>query len=105
MSIKSCIRKILERTDVGVFFLDKYREFKYGVKVPSELLSVVIPSYNTEHYIERCLESVRKQRYKKLEIIIVDDCSTDSTREKIKQFIKIDSRFRLIENNYEVLIS
>lgn len=97
MSIKNCIRKILESSNFGLLLLDKYREFRYGIKIPSELLSVIIPSYNTEQYIERCLESLRKQSYKKLEVIIIDDCSTDSTREKIKEIIKLDSRFRLIE--------
>jgi len=43
------------------------------------LVSVVIPSYNYARYAVECLDSLRAQRYKDVEIVLVDDCSTDST--------------------------
>ena len=43
------------------------------------LVSVVIPAYNTELYIGRCLDSVCAQTYKEIEIIVVDDASADGT--------------------------
>ena len=43
------------------------------------LVSVVIPTYNSEKYIERCLRSIKNQTYKNIEIIIVDKFSTDKT--------------------------
>lgn len=46
-------------------------------KFSSELISVIIPIYNSEPYLKRCIESVLKQTYKKLEIILVNDGSTD----------------------------
>lgn len=47
------------------------------------LVSVVIPCYNAEKYIDECLDSVMKQDYPSLEVIIVEDCSTDSTRARL----------------------
>lgn len=61
-----------------------------------ELLSVVIPVYNSEKYIERCLESVISQTYENLEIVIVDDGSEDSTIELCKKFKENDNRIKII---------
>ena len=62
----------------------------------NELISVIIPVYNTEKYIDRCLESVCNQTYRKLEIIIVDDGSIDDSGTKIDQWAKIDSRIKVL---------
>lgn len=51
-----------------------------------DLISVVIPSYNRANTIVRCLDSILSQTYKNIEIIIVDDCSTDNTAEVIKKY-------------------
>lgn len=51
-------------------------------------LSIVIPCYNEVNTIETIVESVRKIPYQDIEIIIVDDCSTDGTREKLKDKIE-----------------
>ena len=48
--------------------------------------SIIITAYNIEKYIEKSIESVRKQTFKNREIIVIDDCSTDKTLQKIKQF-------------------
>lgn len=48
--------------------------------------TVVITSYNLENYIERAIESVLSQEFKNYEIIVVDDCSTDNTIDKIKKY-------------------
>lgn len=55
-------------------------------------VSVIIPCYNTAPYIEECLVSVRKQTLKDIEIICIDDGSTDETLKIIREFSKNDSR-------------
>lgn len=56
------------------------------------LISVIIPVYKTEKYINRCLESVTNQTYRNLEIIIVDDASPDNCPEICDEWAKKDSR-------------
>ncbi len=46
-----------------------------------KLISVVVPVYNVERYLEKCIESIRNQSYSNLEIILVDDGSTDHCSE------------------------
>lgn len=52
------------------------------------LVTVVIPAHNEEKVIVRCLESVRKSSYRKLQIIVVDDASTDQTRRIVRAYIQ-----------------
>jgi glycosyltransferase involved in cell wall biosynthesis len=63
-----------------------------------EMISVIIPTYNCEEYIDRCLDSVLQQTYSDIEVIIVDDCSTDSTFEKCLHYLYSDDRVRLYHN-------
>ena len=63
----------------------------------NELVSVIMPSYNTANYIEASIESVRNQTYENWELIIVDDCSTDNTDEKVRPFLT-DGRIRYLKN-------
>ncbi len=64
----------------------------------SELFSVLIANHNREPFIKECLESVLKQSYSNLEVIFVDDCSTDNSIDVFKEFAKSDSRFKLFIN-------
>lgn len=61
-----------------------------------ELVSIVIPVYNSEKYIAKCLASLQSQSYDNIEVIIINDGSTDQTQKVIKDFIKTDKRFVLI---------
>lgn len=60
------------------------------------LVSIVIPCYNAEKYLEQCLDSICSQTYKNLEIICVDDGSTDCTCKIIKERMLADSRILLL---------
>ena len=62
-----------------------------------ELISVIMPSYNTASYIAETVQSVLAQTYQNWELIIVDDCSTDDTDEVIKPFLA-DGRIRYFKN-------
>ncbi len=59
-------------------------------------ISVVIPAYNAERTIERCISSIKNQTYNNLEIIVVNDGSTDSTEDVVKNLQLYDERIRLI---------
>lgn len=62
-------------------------------------ISVVCPMYNVEDYVGECLDSLLVQTLKDFEVIIVDDCSTDNSREVVKNYQpKFDGRLRLIES-------
>ena len=62
------------------------------------LVSIIIPMYNAEKYIAETIESVVNQTYKNWELIVVDDCSTDSGRDIVREYIKKDKRIKLIES-------
>lgn len=61
-----------------------------------ELLSVIIPVYNMEHYLECCIQSVLSQTYCNLEVILIDDGSTDNSGELCRRYAEADARIKLI---------
>lgn len=60
------------------------------------IVSIIIPSYNSDQFLSETLDSVINQKYKNWECIIVDDGSTDSTESLVKSFVKKDKRFKYI---------
>ncbi len=60
------------------------------------LVSVVIPTYNAQHYIGQTIQSVLQQSYTNWELLIVDDCSTDSTTDVVSSLAAHDRRIRLM---------
>lgn len=60
------------------------------------LISVIVPVYNTEEYLVRCVESIQKQTYRNLEIILVDDGSTDESGILCDKLAEKDERIRVI---------
>ncbi|WP_049946208.1 CDP-glycerol glycerophosphotransferase family protein [Butyrivibrio sp. WCD2001] len=75
--------------------ISKYRKSSGKTEV-----TVVVPSYNTDDFIDQCLDSITNQTFKDIEVIVVDDGSTDSTVKKINKHIKKDKRIRLIEQEH-----
>ena len=55
-------------------------------------VSIIIPVYNVAPYVEECIQSVLRQDYKNLEIIIIDDCGTDNSMELVEELVKNSSR-------------
>lgn len=65
-----------------------------------KIVSVIVPCFNQEDYIEECLASVQKQTYINFECIVVNDGSTDASADKIMPFLE-DKRFQLIDKDNE----
>ena len=57
------------------------------------LVSVIVPVYNGQKYIERCLNSIKNQTFNDFEVIIVDDGSVDGTAATCKHYSRVDNRF------------
>ena len=62
------------------------------------LVSVIMPAYNAAPFIEEAIGSVLAQTVSDLELIVIDDCSTDDTRDKIARMAEQDGRIRFLEN-------
>ncbi len=65
------------------------------------LVSIIVPFYNREKYLYETLHSIQNQTYKKIQVILVDDCSTDSSFLIAKSFVDNDDRFILIKNKFK----
>ena len=61
-------------------------------------ISVVVPCYGTEKYIDKCLDSILNQTYKNLEIIVVNDCSPGNMLEILNDYAKKDNRIKIVDN-------
>lgn len=64
-------------------------------------LSIIVPVYNVEKYLPKCLESLIKQTLKDIEIICVNDGSMDNSLAILKEFASKDSRIRIIDNQHQ----
>ena len=60
------------------------------------LISVIVPVYNVEKYLEACIDSILQQTYEKIEIILVDDGSTDSCGKICDEYASKDSRLKVL---------
>ena len=64
----------------------------------NKLITVVIPIYNVEKYIEECLNSIINQTYKHLEILCIDDCGEDNSIKIVEEYSKKDNRIKIVYN-------
>lgn len=67
----------------------------------NKLISVIIPVYNEEQDISACLKSLKSQFYKNIEIIVVDDGSTDKTKEILKKLQRANYKLQIIHQNHK----
>ena len=65
----------------------------------NDLLSVIVPCYNVEKYVKQCLDSIINQTYTNLEIILIDDGSTDSTGQILDGYAQTDKRIVVVHQN------
>lgn len=63
----------------------------------NELISIIVPIYNTEKYLRQCLDSILNQTYTNFEVLLVNDGSTDSSGMICQEYVENDSRFRYFE--------
>lgn len=61
------------------------------------MVSIIVPVFNGERSVERCLRSIQNQTYQNIEVIVVNDGSTDHSEKVIEKYVKNDSRFRYIK--------
>lgn len=90
-----CIKKA-KITDKNCDKLDKKINYKYAIIVPN--CNNDRGNYNGKSFLSNCIESILNQTYKNFELIIVDDCSTDTSIETIQKYEKNDDRITLIQN-------
>ena len=69
-----------------------------------ELVSIIMPSYNTGKFIKETIESVLSQTYSNWELIIVDDCSTDNTDEIVKPYLE-NERIKYFKNEKNIILT
>jgi glycosyltransferase involved in cell wall biosynthesis len=86
-------------------FLDhQNQQVVYGPDEKFEVLaSVVIPVYDRERFIGRAIESVLRGTLQQIEVVVVDNGSTDGTRDVVRRIAEQDSRVRLIENSENII--
>lgn len=77
---------------------------KENSKSGSPLVSVIIPAYNAERFVERAVRSIMTQTYENLEILICDDCSEDRTFDILKKLAADDKRIVLLKNERNLQI-
>ena len=68
------------------------------------LISIIVPVYNVKNYLEKCLQSICGQTYKNLEIILIDDGSSDGSGELCDLFAQRDGRIKVIHQELHSLV-
>ncbi len=69
------------------------------------LISVIIPTHNAEQTIDQCLDSVVNQTFSNIQIICCDDCSSDNTVQKLKEWQERDGRIIILQNSQNIKVA
>lgn len=83
------IRKKLE--------LAERTEYPFLLENKNDLISIIVPIYNVEKYLRMCLDSIENQTYSNIEVLLIDDGSTDDSGKICQEYVARDSRFRYIK--------
>jgi hypothetical protein len=100
---KSIINYLKERSNVFWHEIEKslfsnlssytHKNTKQNIK-----FKIVVPFYNADKWIGKCIKSIKRQTYKNFECVLIDDMSTDSSLKTVRKYIEGDKRFSLITN-------
>lgn len=78
----------------------KLKEIAFNEVIKNPKVSIIVPTYNNEIYLAKCLFSLAEQTLKDIEVIVVNDGSTDNTSSILKTFADYDTRFKIINQNH-----
>ena len=67
------------------------------------LVSILVPIFNVERYLRECLDSIRLQTLRDIEVICINDGSTDGSRAIIEEYVCSDMRFRVIDKRIQAM--
>ena len=95
IDLKANLYKIKQQVNCYVLLRTNIMAIKTK-KSKQPLISVIVPAYNVEKFIGKCLESILAQTHQNLELIVVDDGSTDFTPEVLKEFARADKRVKVV---------
>lgn len=76
-------------------FINNLKIYPFLINETKHMFSIIMPAYNSEHYIIKSIESIIQQTYTLWELIIVDDCSTDNTFNIVDTFIKNNPQYNI----------
>ena len=60
------------------------------------MISIIVPIYNVEQYLRKCLDSIKNQTFEDFEVVLVDDGSPDNSASICEEYVSKDSRFKLV---------
>ena len=102
---KAFLKKMLDATsykkDIMLLQVQKIRQVLpiQNKTTPTQKVSVIVPVYNVEKYLSRCLDSIINQTYTNLEIICVNDCSPDKSSQILQEYAKKDNRIKIVNRD------
>lgn len=109
---KSTLERILKDPYkfINEYLAQRPKSYSYSITSSKEVydkendivVSVIIPLYNKEDYIKDCLDSIKNQTLKKIEVICIDDKSTDNSLKIVKNYKEIYQRLTIIENEINI---
>lgn len=79
-------------------FIDLVKE-RFGLKTDKELVTIIVPVYNSERYLPQCIENLMIQTYENLEIILIDDGSQDYSLRICETYVQKDNRIKVIHQD------
>lgn len=77
--------------------LAKRKDYPFLLEQKNDLISIIVPIYNVEKYLRMCLDSIENQTYSNLEVLLIDDGSTDDSGKICQEYVARDSRFLYIK--------